>query len=94
MDTTLTVTEAAAFLGVSRTTVWAMVRDGRLPASPDPVDRRRKRIPRAALAGLRDGQGGNAASRPWPRSIGIYDGPVDVPARDAEEYMAEHWRSP
>lgn len=94
MDAHLSVTEAASFLGVSRTTVWAMVRDGRLPAFPDPVDRRRKRISRDDLVRLRERADADTALRRWPKSVGVYDGPVEVPARDAEEYMARHWRTP
>ena len=94
MAANLSVTEAADYLGVSRTTVWSMMKDGRLPASPNPLDKRQKLIPLSSLVGLRLNLSRGSVGRPWPKTIGIYDGPVEVPSSEIEEYMEAHWHKP
>lgn len=66
----LTLGQAAEYSGVSRVTIWRMVKEGRLLAYQNPRDRRAKLVKRADLdAALRpvplysttDGQGKAAA---------------------------------
>ena len=45
----LTLGEAAEYSGVSRVTIWRMVKDGRLPAYQNPRDWRVKLVKRAEL---------------------------------------------
>ena len=45
----LTLGEAAEYTGVSRVTIWRMVKDGRLPAYQNPRDRRVKLVKREEL---------------------------------------------
>jgi excisionase family DNA binding protein len=49
----VTMREAQELLGVSSFTVWRMVKDGRLPAFPSKIDRRKKLIRRADIEALR-----------------------------------------
>lgn len=49
----VTVQQTADELGVSRATVWRMIRDGKLPSERDPLDRRAKMIPVSALEALK-----------------------------------------
>jgi excisionase family DNA binding protein len=88
MSETVTVTEAARRLGVSRTKVWTMVRDGELQAFPDPLDKRQRLIEVQAIKQIQARRG---AARPYPRSIGmVSDGTVQ--SKDMEEYMEAHWK--
>lgn len=48
----MSVTEAMAALGVSKTKIAAMIRRGELHAVPDPLDRRHKRISRSEVEEL------------------------------------------
>ena len=45
----LTLGQAAEYSGVSRVTIWRMVKEGRLPAYQDPRDRRVKLVKREEL---------------------------------------------
>ena len=45
----LTLGQAAKYSGVSRVTIWRMVKEGRLPAYQDPRDRRVKLVKREEL---------------------------------------------
>jgi len=49
MDEYLSIGEAAALLGVSRNKVVRLIKEGVLPAEDSILDKRRKRIPRAAV---------------------------------------------
>lgn len=80
------IREAARLLGVSRTKVWAMVRDGELEAQVDPLDRRQRLISRSDIERLLRERGGQ---RSRPTSIGIIHDPA-FQSVDAEEYMRRH----
>lgn len=47
------LTDAAKYLGVSRTKLWKMVADGVLRATVDPLDTRKKWVTRADLEALK-----------------------------------------
>lgn len=88
MDRAVTITEAAHRLGVSRHKVWKLVKEGTLPYTENPLDRREKLIPVDTIEQL---AAGKQPARPLPRSIGIVaDG--SLPSRDSEEYLRAHFR--
>lgn len=84
MKEVLTVSEAAEYLGVSRTKMWQLIKEGSLPAAQNPLDKRERLIPSSALEQLRSR--GSQPPRPYPRTIGMVADP-DFHAREAEEYM-------
>lgn len=98
----LTVQQAADRLGVTRRHVWNLIRTGRLPASISPLDRRVKLIPASSVRDLEryrirahqqpGASTGERNGRPWPKSIGAYTGPVDVPSDKVDEYLEAHWK--
>jgi excisionase family DNA binding protein len=45
----LSIGQVATLLGVHRSKVARLIKEGRLPASDSVLDKRRKRIPRAAV---------------------------------------------
>lgn len=53
MDQFLSMAEARELLGVSKPTMWRMVRDGRLTAYGTPADRRRRFVRRADVEALK-----------------------------------------
>lgn len=48
----LNIQQAADALGVTRRRIWAMVKDGQLPAIQNPLDRREKLIARVDVERL------------------------------------------
>ena len=58
----LTLGQAAKYSGVSRVTIWRMVKEGRLPAYQDPRDRRVKLVKREEL---------DEALRPVPLKVEV-----------------------
>lgn len=48
----VTVQEAAEQLGLSRATIWRLVKNGQLTATTDPVDQRAKQIPLTDISAL------------------------------------------
>jgi hypothetical protein len=50
---TLTLTEAEKYLGVSRVTLWRIIRQYNIPTYTDVLDRRIKRVRRADLDNVR-----------------------------------------
>lgn len=50
---TMTVAEAQRELGVSKVKVAQLIREGLLHATPDPLDKRSKLIPRAEVDALK-----------------------------------------
>jgi excisionase family DNA binding protein len=48
-----TISEAARFLGVSRTKVWQLVKNNIIPYQKDPLDDRKKLIRKADLEQLK-----------------------------------------
>jgi excisionase family DNA binding protein len=86
---TVTLLDAARVLGVSRTTVWAMLRTGELQAYQDPIDKRRRLIPMQSIRSLLERRGQPPRSR--PRTVGmVSDGSVQ--SEDIEEHIGENWR--
>lgn len=88
MDQQLTMTAAAERLGITRTTLRRLVREGTLPALDNPLDKRERLIPVSAIEQLeREG----ARSRVRPRTIGIVsDGRLQ--SEDIDAYLNEHWQ--
>lgn len=88
----MTVTQAAEYLGVSRTKIWKLVNEGRLSASRNPLDKRERVIPAVEVEHLK--AAGTIGGPPQPRrfaSDGIANNP-DAPHSDKlEEYLREHW---
>lgn len=90
MQDKMTIGEAADYLGVSRTKVWTLVKEGLLTATQNPLDKRERLIPTEAVHEL-EGQGKKSEPRhPIPRVL--YDGPVEVHSDEYEDYLREHWR--
>ena len=84
----VTVSDAARELGVSRTTVWSMVRRGELETYPDPIDKRRSLIPAQSIRALLERRG--TVPRARPRTIEIVsDGSVQ--SEDVEEHLRKNW---
>jgi predicted site-specific integrase-resolvase len=48
----LSMNEVAERLGISRVTVWKMVKNGDLPAQQNPIDKREKLVPSSAVRKL------------------------------------------
>jgi excisionase family DNA binding protein len=48
----LSMKEVAQRLGISRVTVWKLVRDSVLPARQNPIDKRERLIPLSAVQAL------------------------------------------
>ena len=88
MENTLTITETAQRLGVSRHKVWTLVKDGTLPTRRNPLDKREKLIPVDVVERL--AAEGKPVQRPYPSTIGIVaDG--TLPSSESEEYMRAHF---
>ncbi len=51
---TLTMTEAEKYLGVSRVTLWRVIRQYQIPTYTDVLDRRVKRVRRSDVDHVRD----------------------------------------
>ena len=51
---TLTLTEAEKYLGVSRVTLWRVIRQYQIPTYTDVLDRRVKRVRRSDVDHVRD----------------------------------------
>jgi hypothetical protein len=88
---TLSMTEAAARLGVSVVKIRGLVRDGVLPARPNPLDKREKLIPLSAVEQL--AAEGRPAPRPKPRSAGIINNPSLQRTELEEETPQYPWPS-
>lgn len=83
----VTMTEAARRLQVSVAKIRALVREGVLPVRANPLDKREKLIPVAAVERL--AQLGESREPPWPRSIGIIADPT-FQSEDAEAWTDMH----
>lgn len=94
MQETVTVAEAARRLGVSRSKVWALLREGSLVATRNPLDKRQKLI---SVSSLKELQGYTrstvAGTRPTDslHSVGAGSNP-DVRSDELEAYLKERWR--
>ena len=101
MAGTVTMTEAARRLGISRVTLRRLVRDGRLPVAENPLDKRQKLIPEDALAEIGGGQaergpfspppGEKGRKSPWPESIGMIDD-LGVTSDEVDAWLEANWR--
>ncbi len=80
--------EAAALLGLSGTQMWRLVREGRLQARTNPVDRREKLVRVADVERLLHGD----ETRGRFASDGAADVPDAPPSMRLEAYLSERWR--
>ncbi len=85
---TLTMTEAARRLGVSRTTMRRLVREGGVPVAENPLDQRERLIPAWAIRRL---EAPRSASPRQFRSDGVASN-LAVTSDDIESYLEGHWR--
>lgn len=92
MPDSMTVREAAGYLGVSRTKIWTLIKEGSLPAARNPLDKRERLIPLSAIQRLQQEADAGGEPRPCPSTFGMDDGPVVVPSDELEEYMRANWR--
>jgi hypothetical protein len=96
----ITLTDAAARLGVSHTKMWQLVRDGTLRVEHNPLDRREKLVRVTDLVALEErsrvnGDGGRqSGERPRRHflSDGMANNPSAVRSDRIEEYLREHWQ--
>lgn len=88
MASAVTMTEAARRLGITRVTLRRLVREGVLPTTENPLDKRQKLIPESALKTLQSAPG---STRPRFLSDSAGSNP-DVQSGDLEEYLEVHWR--
>jgi excisionase family DNA binding protein len=78
--------EAAERLGITRVTLRRLVHEGTLPTRPNPLDKRQRLIPVAALERLR---------HPGPHVPFRSDGAGcnrDVQSVEIDAYLEAHWR--
>jgi excisionase family DNA binding protein len=92
MQDVMTITEAARYLGVSRTKIWTLVREGKLTARQNPLDKRERLVPASALRQLRENGRAGLTSRSLPKTVGMFEGPVVVHSDEIEDYLEAHWR--
>lgn len=93
MSETVTVSQAARLLGVSRSKIWALLREGTLQAQPNPLDKRQKLISLSALRELRrEPRIIPAESTPTStlHSVGAGSN-ASVRSDELESYLQEHW---
>lgn len=101
MSEAITMTEAARRLGISRVTLRRLVRDGRLPVTENPLDKRQKLIPEDAIARISGDRAGHRDTSahesvlegkwPWPETIGIVDD-LGVRSDEVEAWLEANWR--
>jgi excisionase family DNA binding protein len=100
---TVTVTEAAQMLGTTKERIARLIRRGVLTSRASDLDRRRRLIPREEIERILREEGWNppkrrkpseatSSSRPRPRTIGMYDGPMKVTSDEVDEFLAKHWK--
>ncbi len=98
----VTVTEAAAMLGVRKEKIARLIKQGILTSRPSKLDARRRLIPRAQVEKILQEEGHNPPkkrtttnrelpTRPRPRTAGMYTGPVKIHSDEVEDYLREHW---
>jgi excisionase family DNA binding protein len=94
MQDSVTVSEAARLLGVSRSKIWSLLREGVLTARSNPLDRRERLIAVEEIERLRlDGRNAarSTAREAALRLVGIVSEP-DLQSADFEDLMETHWR--
>jgi excisionase family DNA binding protein len=84
MPEAVTMTEAARRLGISRVTVRRLVREGKLPVTDNPLDRRQKLIPVDAVLQF-------AVPTPRPESIGMIDD-LGVTSDEVDSWLEANWQ--
>jgi hypothetical protein len=86
----MTTSEAARWLGVSRSKISALLREGTLKAHQNPLDKREKLISVAALRKLRGHSQSPLDGRPTSRlrSLGAGSNP-DVHSDEIEDYLRD-----
>jgi len=85
MNDELTMTEAAERLGISRTTLGRLVREGVLPVRHNPLDKRERLIPEEAILRL------VGTGRPRFVSDGAGDNAGGPNASEVKEWIRARW---
>lgn len=80
------MTEAAKRLGVTRVTLGRLVREGALPVMTNPLDKRQRLIPEAAIRAL------EGERRGWRPSIAGAMYAPELQSDKIDEYLEAHWR--
>ena len=99
----VTVTEAARLLGTTNERIARLVKRGVLTSRVSNLDRRRRLIPRTDVERILQEEGWRPPTRhagrettrhtrPRPRTIGLYTGPLEVTSDEIDEYLAQHWK--
>jgi excisionase family DNA binding protein len=99
----VTVKEAARILGTTKEKVARLVKQGILTSRPSTIDARRRLIPRIQVERILRGEGRLQSSSPdmngselkpraWPRTAGMYSGPLAIDSDEVEDYLRDHWR--
>jgi excisionase family DNA binding protein len=94
MQETVTVSEAARLLGVSRSKVWSLLREGALTARSNPLDKRERLIEVEELEWLRHQSRTASASKSREaamRLVGIVSEPT-LQSAEFEDDMEKYWR--
>lgn len=88
MQDALTMTQAAKRLGITRTTLRRLVKEGRLPIRENPLDKRERLIPAEAIEELQGTR--SAPPRPRPRTLAsVAD--LGIRSDEVEEYLEANW---
>lgn len=88
----VTVTEAAAMLGVRKEKIARLTKQGVLTSRPSILDARRRLIPREQLDRLLRDEGRPPRRSPSPQTAGLYTGPMEISSDRVDDYLREHWR--
>ena len=80
------MTEAAKRLGITRVTLGRLVREGTLPVMTNPLDKRQRLFPEAAIRALEVEQ-----PRWRPRTEGALVNP-GLRSDEIDDYLEAHWR--
>jgi excisionase family DNA binding protein len=86
MKDALTMTEAAKRLGITRVTLGRLVREGVLPVTENPLDKRQRLIPESAIRHMEARE-----ARPHPRTLGSLSDP-ELRSDEIEEYIESQWK--
>lgn len=86
----MTIGEAAQELGVSRAQVRSLIKEGRLQAEQNPLDKRERLVPAETVRQFLSGRD-ESTSLALLSIASIDDGRVLVPSDEIEEYLRASW---